>query len=69
LGSTTTNVVTAFTYATAANKASSAIITHAGLTTNITYDANGRETTRAVTAAGVDLRSAVTSRAFGHLHL
>ena len=60
--STTTNVVTAFTYATAANRASSAIITHAGLTTNITYDAHGRETTRAVTAAGVNLRSAVTSR-------
>lgn len=48
--------------ATASSKVSLAVIEHAGLTTTVTYDEQGRESSRSVSGTGVDLAGAVLAR-------
>ena len=55
-------VTTIYDYATPASKVSSATITHTGITTRINYDEHGREETRSVNGASVNLTSPVSTR-------
>jgi RHS repeat-associated protein len=59
---TPAGVTTTFSYATASDKVSVAVIEHSALSTAITYDEHGRETERAVSGEGVALTGTVTNR-------